>query len=51
MVTVGSYTCGEHSVRYREVKSLCCTPATTVTLCVHYTQKKRKDKEKHASTI
>jgi len=28
MVTDGSYTCGEHRIKYRLVKSLSCTPET-----------------------
>ena len=39
MVTGGSYTCGEHSITYREIESLCCTSEMNVTLCVNYTQK------------
>lgn len=38
MVTQGSYACGEQSIMYREVESLCYTPETNVTLCVNYTQ-------------
>ena len=38
MVTDGSYTCGEHSVTYREVESLCFIPKINVTLYVKYTQ-------------
>lgn len=38
MLTDGSYTCGEHSIIYRVVESLCCTPETNETLCVNYTQ-------------
>ena len=38
MVTDGSYTGGEHSVIYKLVESICCTPETNVTLCVNYTQ-------------
>ena len=30
MVTDGSYTCGERSVTYRDIESLCCTPETNV---------------------
>lgn len=33
-VTDGSYTCGDRSIEYRLVKSLCRTPETHVTLCV-----------------
>lgn len=40
MVTNGSSTGGEHSITYRDVESLCCTPETNITLCVTYTQKK-----------
>ena len=32
--------CGEHCKTYRIVKSLCCTPETTITLHVNYTSKK-----------
>ena len=42
MVTGGSYTCGEHSMTYRDVESRCCTPETNVTLCVDYAKKKKK---------
>lgn len=35
----GSYTCGDHSMTYRGVESLCCTPETDVTLHSNYTQK------------
>ena len=35
----GSYTCGEHSIMCKLVKSLSCTPETNETLCVSYTQK------------
>ena len=42
MVTDGSYTCGEHSIRYREVESLCCTSENNVTLCVSYIKMKTK---------
>ena len=38
MVTDGSYTNGEHSIIYKLVESLCCTPETNVTLYVTYTQ-------------
>ena len=50
MVTDGNYTCGsEHSITYRDVESLCCTPATNITLCVNCTQifMKGRKKEKH----
>ena len=29
----------EHSIMYKLIKSLCCTPKTNVTLYVNYTQK------------
>lgn len=35
MMPDGSYTCGEQSVRCREVEALCCTPKATVTLYVN----------------
>ena len=41
MVMDGSYTCGKHSITYREVESLHCTPKTNVTLCVNYDQIKK----------
>jgi len=37
MVTGGSYT-WEHSITYRVVELLCCTPENNVTLCVSSTQ-------------
>ena len=36
--TDGSHTCGEHSIMYKLVQSLSCTPETNVTLCVNYTR-------------
>ena len=33
-----SYTYGEHSITYRDVKSLHCSSETNVTLCANYTQ-------------
>ena len=42
MVTDGSCTCGEHSITYRVVESLCCTPEANLTLCVNYTSIKKK---------
>ena len=39
MGTDGSYTCGEYSIIYKLIKSLCCAPETNVTLPVNYTQK------------
>ena len=38
MVTDGSYVCGEHSIMYRDVESLSCTPEDKIILCVNYTQ-------------
>lgn len=35
MTTDGSYTCGLHSITYREGESLCCTFETNVTLSVN----------------
>lgn len=37
MVTDGSHTAGEHSVTYRAVDSVGCTPETNVTMGVNYT--------------
>ena len=45
MVTEGSYPCGEPSIMYRVVKSLCCTLAIDVILCVNYSSIKKKKKE------
>ena len=36
MVTDGSYTCGEHSIMYIVVESLCFMPETHVTLYINY---------------
>jgi len=36
IIKLNSYTCGEHSIIYRVVGSLCCTPETNVTLCQRY---------------
>ena len=44
-MTDGSYTCGEHSVMYRDVESLCCTPEINET-CVNYTKKNLKTSHK-----
>ena len=41
MVTDDSYTCGEHSMMYKLVKSLCCTPETEVTFYVDSTHIKQ----------
>ena len=38
LVTDGSYACGEHSITFRDVESLCCIPETKVMLRVNYTQ-------------
>lgn len=38
MARDGSYSCGEHSIMYKRVEFLCCTPKTNVTLCVSYIQ-------------
>lgn len=35
-VTDGSYACGDRSIKYRLVKSLCHTPETHVALCVSH---------------
>lgn len=46
MVTDGNCMCGEHSIMYRLVKSLLCTPETDTTVCVHSRQiKKLKNKQ------
>lgn len=37
MVTDGSYTRSKHSLIYREVESLLCTPETNITLYINYT--------------
>ena len=44
MVTDGSYTCSEHSITYRVVQSLCCTPETNVTLYVNDMSIKKKQR-------
>ena len=41
MVTDGIYTCGKHSIMYRLVKSLCCTPENNVRMYVNYNQIKK----------
>ena len=38
-MTDGGYTCGEHSMMYRVVESLCCMPETP--LCINDTSIKR----------
>ena len=45
MVTNGSSTCGEHSIMYRFVESLYCTPETNITLCVNSLKLKQKLKK------
>ena len=47
MVTDGRYTCGEQNTIYREIKPHCCTPETNITLCVNYTQIKKKKMLNH----
>ena len=37
---------GRHSIMYKLVKSPSCTLETNVTLCVNYTQIKRKKRKK-----
>ena len=46
----GSSTYGEHSITYREVESLGCTPEINVALCANYTQKDLK-KRKFCSSV
>jgi len=36
---------------YKLIKSLSCTPETSVTLCVNYTQIKKKKKERNARKL
>lgn len=45
MVTDGSFTCGEHSIMYREVESLHFTPETKVTWCIRYSSKRKLKKK------
>ena len=41
--TNGNQTnCGDHFVMYRNIKSLCCVPGTTIVLQVNYTSKTNK---------
>ena len=47
MVTDGTYACGEQSIMYRGVESLCYALETNVTLCVRYTKKKIEFTELH----
>ena len=44
MVTEGNYTYSEHFVMYIIMKSLCCTPETTIILYINYTSNKIKQK-------
>ena len=44
-MTDGRYTCGVHSITYREVESLCCTPENNVTLCQPYSKQINKQIE------
>ena len=47
MVTDGNYTCGEYSITYRTMESLCCIPETNVTFCVNHSSIiKRNNKKK-----
>lgn len=43
----GSYTCGEHSIVFKLVKSLSCIPATNITLGVTHTQIIKNNKVKN----
>lgn len=45
METDGSYTCGEHSIMNKLVKSLCCISEINATLCINYTKKNSMAKE------
>lgn len=50
-VTADGYACGDHSVMYRELGSLSCTPETKVALCVSCTQiRKLKNKTNRTTT-
>ena len=42
-----SYTCNEHSITYKLVESLCCTPETNVTLGVNYTQNNNSNNDNY----
>ena len=42
MVTDDSYTCGKHSIMYREAESLCCTLETYNIVCHLYSNKNFK---------
>ena len=44
MVTDGRYTCGEHSIMYRLVESLCCAPETLRVDCTSIKKQKQKTK-------
>ena len=41
-----SYICVEHSIIYKVVDSLCCTPETNVTLCVNCSSIKKEKNPK-----
>ena len=43
--------CGEHSIVYREVESLPCTPETNVTLCQYKKRKMQKSINKRLSCL
>lgn len=48
MVTNGSYTCGQHSITQRFIKSLFCTPEIEITLFFNYTLvKNKKNRSNH----
>lgn len=39
----GDYPCCKHSIIYRVLQSLRCTPKTNVTLCINFSSVKKKD--------
>lgn len=41
MIIDGSNACGEHSIPYRQVESLCCIPETKLTLCTSFIEIKK----------
>ena len=47
MVTVGSYSCGEHGVIYKLVESSYIMPEVNVTLWVNYIQIKEKKRRRY----
>ena len=52
MVTDGNQSyCGDHFEMYRNIKSLCCTPATNVVLQIIYTSKANKQTQKKRSDL